>query len=103
MLGWLARTMQQNGVIASYGNAGGADLHTTVYPFILRGVRLIGIDSSATAMPLRREIWRRLAGELRPARLEAVTRSIPFGELPQACEALLQGGGRGRVVVKIGG
>jgi acrylyl-CoA reductase (NADPH) len=103
MLGWLARTMQQNGVIASFGNAGGAELYTTVYPFILRGVRLIGIDSAATAMPLRRQIWQRLAGELRPARLDFVTHTIAFRQLPQACEAMLHGMARGRVVVKIGG
>ena len=65
-LAWLTRTMQQNGVIASFGNAGGIELHTTVLPFILRGVRLIGIDSAATAMPLRRHIWQRLATDLRP-------------------------------------
>ncbi len=103
MLSWLARTMQQNGVIASFGNAGGAELHTTVYPFILRGVRLIGIDSAATAMPLRRKIWQRLAGELRPARLDQVTRAIPFRQLPEACDAMLHGKARGRTVVKIGG
>jgi len=101
MLGWLARTMQQNGVIASFGNTGGEELHTTVYPFILRGVRLIGIDSAATAMPLRRQIWRRLAGELRPARLDLVTRSFAFRELPQVCEAMLHGKAHGRVVVNI--
>ena len=103
MLGWLTRTMQQNGVIASFGNAGGAEVHTTVYPFILRGVRLIGIDSAATAMPLRRQIWRRLAGDLRPARLDLVMRSIPFRQLPQACVAMLDGMGHGRVVVDIAG
>ena len=65
-LAWLTRTMQQNGVIASFGNAGGIELHTTVLPFILRGVRLIGIDSAATAMPLRRQIWQRLAIDLTP-------------------------------------
>ncbi len=102
MLAWLVRTMQQNGVIASYGNAGGAELHTTVYPFILRGVRLIGIDSAATAMPLRRQIWLRLAGELRPAQLDVATRTIPLSQLPQTCEAMLRGAARGRTVVQIG-
>ncbi len=102
MLAWLARTMQQDGVIASFGNAGGAEVHTTVYPFILRGVRLIGIDSAATAMPLRRQIWQRLAGELNPAQLDLVTHTIPFSELPRACEAMLQGAARGRTVVQIG-
>ena len=62
-LAWLTRTMQQNGAIASFGNAGGIELHTTVLPFILRGIHLIGIDSAATAMPLRRKIWERLAYE----------------------------------------
>ncbi len=99
-LAWLTRSMQQNGVIASFGNAGGAELHTTVYPFILRGVRLIGIDSAATAMPLRREIWRRLASDLRPARLEAVARAIRFSQLPETCDAMLHGMARGRVVVR---
>jgi acrylyl-CoA reductase (NADPH) len=103
MLAWLARTMQQNGVIASYGNVGGAELHTTVYPFILRGVRLIGIDSAATAMALRKQIWQRLATRLRPAKLELVTHTIPFRQLPQACTAMMQGQARGRIVVKIGG
>ena len=60
-LAWLTRTMQQNGAIASFGNAGGVELHTTVLPFILRGVRLLGVDSAATAMPLRNQIWQRLA------------------------------------------
>ncbi len=53
MLAWLMRTMRQEGAIASYGNAGSAELHTTVFPLILRGVKLLGVDSAATAMPLR--------------------------------------------------
>jgi acrylyl-CoA reductase (NADPH) len=48
-LAWLARTMQQEGAIASFGNAAGVELHTTVFPFILRGVKLLGVDSAATA------------------------------------------------------
>lgn len=103
MLAWLARTMQQEGVIASFGNAGGAEVHITVYPFILRGVRLIGIDSAATAMPLRRQVWQRLAGELRPARLDLVTHTIPFRQLPLVCADMVHGKGHGRTVVNIGG
>lgn len=102
MLAWLARTMQQEGVIASFGNAGGAEVHITVYPFILRGVRLIGIDSAATAMPLRRQVWQRLAGELRPARLDLVTHTIPFRQLPLVCADMVHGKGHGRTVVNIG-
>lgn len=100
-LGWLTRTMQQNGVIASFGNAGGFELHTTVLPFILRGVRLVGVDSAATAMPLRHQIWQRLAGDLRPRQLEQVAKSVPFSELPLVFPLLLQGKMRGRRVVEI--
>jgi acrylyl-CoA reductase (NADPH) len=99
-LAWLTRTMQQNGVIASFGNAGGAELHTTVYPFILRGVRLIGIDSAATAKPLREKIWQRLAHELHPAQLNGVAHIIPFMQLPEAFQSMLHGQSHGRTVVK---
>lgn len=101
-LAWLTRTMQQNGAIASFGNAGGIELHTTVMPFILRGIRLIGIDSAATAMPLRREIWRRLATDLHPKQLVRMVRTLSFAELPQAFPEMLQGRLRGRTVVEMG-
>jgi NADPH:quinone reductase-like Zn-dependent oxidoreductase len=101
MLSWLTRSMQQNGVIASFGNAGGAELHTSVYPFILRGVRLIGVDSAATQMPLREKIWQRLAGELRPARLAAIARTIPFSGLEEVFRGMIRGQSRGRVVVEM--
>ncbi|HXU92575.1 MAG TPA: oxidoreductase [Gallionella sp.] len=100
-LAWLTRTMQQDGVIASFGNAGGIELHTTVMPFILRGVRLIGIDSAATAMPLRRLIWQRLATDLRPQRLDKAVHTVPFADLPQAFPSMLQGRARGRTVIAI--
>ncbi|MGA8148660.1 MAG: YhdH/YhfP family quinone oxidoreductase [Gallionellaceae bacterium] len=100
-LAWLTRSMRQDGVIASFGNAGGAELHTTVYPFILRGVRLIGIDSAATAMPLREQIWRDLASRLRLRNPGLVTRSIPFLQIPTAFEQLISGRSRGRIVVEL--
>jgi len=100
-LAWLTRTMQQNGVIASFGNAGGFELHTTVLPFILRGVRLIGIDSAATEMKLRREIWQRLASDLYPKSLNRVAHSVPFAELQPVFAQLLEGKRRGRTVVAI--
>lgn len=102
-LAWLTRTMQQNGVIASFGNAGGVELNTTVLPFILRGVRLIGIDSAATAMPLRQEIWRKLANECRPQHLDKLAHTVAFEQLPQIFPKLLSGESRGRVVIKIAG
>ena len=100
-LAWLTRTMQQNGVIASFGNAGGIPLNTTVMPFILRGVRLIGIDSAATAMPLRRQIWQRLVTNLRPKLLKQIVHVVPFAELPPIFPLMLQGKLRGRTVVEI--
>ena len=100
-LAWLTRSMQQNGVIASFGNAGGSELHTTVMPFILRGVRLIGIDSAATAMPLRQKIWQRLATDLYPKHLLQVAQRISFNQLPNFCASMLQGKLHGRTVVEI--
>ena len=102
-LSWLTRSMQQNGAIASFGNAGGVELHTTVFPFILRGVKLLGVDSAATEMPLRKQIWQRLANELKPRRLAQLTHSVPFAELPDIFPKMLQGEGHGRTVVKIAG
>lgn len=100
-LAWLTRTMQQNGVIASFGNAGGAALQTTVLPFILRGIRLVGIDSSATPMPVRRLVWQRLATDLFPRQLAQVCNTIQLKELPNFFPVLLQGKSRGRTVVGI--
>jgi alcohol dehydrogenase len=74
-----------------------------VFPFILRGVRLLGIDSGYTAMPLRRTIWARLAGDLRPRHLAEMTRTIRLDELPGAFDAFISGGVRGRTVVELAG
>jgi acrylyl-CoA reductase (NADPH) len=100
-LAWLTRTMQPHGLIASFGNAGGIEFTTTVLPFILRGVRLIGIDSAATPMPLRRRVWARLAADLKPRHLDTIAKTITLADLPQHFEALLKGGHRGRTVVQL--
>lgn len=102
-LSWLIRSMQQEGAVASFGNAGGAEFQCTVYPFILRGVKLLGVDSAATARPLREKIWQRLSGELRPASLERIVQTLPFRQLPEAFAAMLGRSARGRVVVEIAG
>lgn len=99
-LAWLTRTMQQNGLIASFGNAGGIELKTTVLPFILRGVRLIGVDSGYTAMPLRRKVWERLAGDLKPRHLPRIVQTVTLDDLPRVFDALLKSNMRGRAVVK---
>ncbi len=100
-LAWLTRTMQPSGVIASFGNAGGIDLKTTVLPFILRGVRLIGVDSGFTPMALRRKVWVRLATDLKPRHLQDIASTITMNELPGYFDKMLKGETRGRAVVKI--
>jgi NADPH2:quinone reductase len=104
MLTWLTRTVDTWGNIACIGLAGGADLHTTVMPFILRGVNLLGINSSATLRELRLVVWNRVATDLKPRHLDTIaTRTINFEELPDAFRAYLEGTVTGRTVVKIGG
>ncbi|MBU3694698.1 MAG: acryloyl-CoA reductase [Rhodocyclaceae bacterium] len=102
-LAWLTRVMQQRGLIAAYGNAAGTDLVTTVFPFILRGVALVGIDSAATAMPQRLRVWQRLAGDLRPRHLAAQCRQIKLDEVAETCGALVEGRHSGRSVVRLAG
>ena len=100
-LAWLTRTMMQNGCIASSGLTGGTELNTTVLPFILRGVKLLGIDSVMCPMATRLEVWRRLATDLKPAKLVEAARQISLDELPSAFDVLLKGHARGRYVVKL--
>ncbi|MBI1395931.1 MAG: acryloyl-CoA reductase [Betaproteobacteria bacterium] len=102
VLSWMASTMKVGGAIASIGLAASFSFNTTVMPFILRGVTLCGVDSVNCAMPARQEVWRRLASDMKPRHLAAMTRSIAFAELPGAFDAFLKGQVRGRTVVKIG-
>lgn len=103
VLAWIASTMRQGGTIASIGLAASPSLNTTVMPFILRGVSLLGIDSGYIGDPPRSEIWRRLASDLRPSHLREITRTIGFEELPNVFDDFLKGRARGRVVVEIAG
>jgi NADPH2:quinone reductase len=102
VLAWLTRTVDFWGNIASIGMAGSAELKTTVMPFILRGVSLLGINSSATRREMRLAVWKRIATDLRPRHLgRIVTRTIAFDELPGAFAAYLEGAVTGRTVVRI--
>jgi acrylyl-CoA reductase (NADPH) len=96
----LIRAMQQNGVVAAFGNAAGAELPTTVLPFILRGVRLLGINANSP-MPLRTRIWNRLATDLKPRHLSTIRQMISMRELPDALAQVLAGGARGRFVIDL--
>ncbi len=100
-LGWLTRTMNPHGLIASFGNAGGIELKTNVLPFILRGVRLIGVDSAATPMPLRRKVWQRLASDLKPRHLADIANPIALNDLGAYFDKMLKGAIRGRAVVRV--
>lgn len=97
-LAWLARTMQNDGVIAAFGNAGGVDFKGSVLPYILRGVRLVGVNANSQ-MPLRTRIWQRLASDLKPRHLGRIARSIRFSELPRAFGDLIEAKAVGRMVV----
>ena len=98
-LAWLTRTMLPQGVITAFGNAGGAELSTTVMPFILRGVRLLGISGGGEPAQ-RREVWRKLGAEYRPRRLERIARTIALDDVPQAAAAILEGRARGRTLIR---
>jgi len=102
LLTWLTRTMSFWGNIASIGLAGSPELKTTVMPFILRGVSLLGINSVYTPRALRLQVWERLAHDLKPRHLDSiVTRTLDFDALPTAFDAYLKGGIVGRTVVRI--
>jgi acrylyl-CoA reductase (NADPH) len=100
-LAWLTKTMNYNASIANSGLTGGIDLHTTVIPFILRGVNLLGIDSVMCPMPRRLEVWRRLATDMKPQMLASIARQIGLAGLPDAFATLAAGGAKGRFVVNV--
>ncbi|MBT8104061.1 MAG: oxidoreductase [Woeseiaceae bacterium] len=101
-LAWLTRTMRYGGNIASIGLAANHELHTTVMPFILRAVCLLGINSVDTPRELRRAVWRRIGGDLRPRHLDRIgQRTMSFDELPTAFDDYIAGSVTGRTVVEI--
>lgn len=103
LLGWLTRTVGPWGSIAAIGLAGGSDLNTTVMPFILRGVSLLGINSVDCPPALRRHLWSRIASDLRPRHLEAIaSETVDLEALPEVFARMLAGETRGRVVVRVG-
>ncbi len=102
ILAWLTRTTRAWGNIASVGMAGGSHLNTTVMPFILRGVSLLGITSSGCPTEIRHQLWHRLATDLAPKHLDKiVTRVVELEKLPEIFDSLLAGTSTGRTVIKI--
>ena len=98
----LLSMIRYGGAVAACGLAGGMDLPTSVAPFILRGVCLLGIDSVMCPLPRREEAWKRLETDLDRQKLAAMTREIGLSDLPDVASAIVAGQVRGRVVVKIG-
>lgn len=101
-LGWLTRTQQPGGNIAAIGLAGGLKLETTVMPFILRGVNLLGINSVTISGEVRERAWARIATDLRPRHFDLiVTREVTLDGLAEILPAYIEGEVTGRTVVKI--
>jgi putative YhdH/YhfP family quinone oxidoreductase len=103
-LAYLLRTTNYGGSIAVSGNTGGAAVSATVFPFILRAVNILGIDSVQVPIDRRIALWERLAGDLRPPRLEeTIAHEVGLDEAPDILRAIHRGEVRGRVVVRVGG
>jgi putative YhdH/YhfP family quinone oxidoreductase len=101
LLAWLLATSRIGGAVGAVGLAADMKLNTTVAPFILRGVALLGADSANCPMPVRQRIWNQLAVEWRPDRVHDQVRTIDFNELGTHFDAYLKGMVRGRTVVRI--
>jgi acrylyl-CoA reductase (NADPH) len=102
VLAWMASTMKFNGVIASIGLAASPSLSTTVLPFILRGVSLLGINSTGAPSPeLERQVWARLAGDMKPAGLKEMAKTIPFADLPKVFDDFINAKVTRRIVVDL--
>lgn len=100
VLAWMASTMKFNGVIASIGLAANPGLSTTVLPFILRGVSLLGINSTDCPSPeLERQVWQRLATDMRPPMLKEMARTVAFAELPKVFDDFINAKVARRVVI----
>jgi len=101
ILGTLLRACSHGGCVAACGNAAGAELALTVYPFILRGVTLTGVDAAFCPIPLRHQTWDRLAGDWKLDCLERIARFIDLDEVPAQVDRILAGKVTGRLAVNI--
>ncbi|MFD1707973.1 acryloyl-CoA reductase [Siminovitchia sediminis] len=94
--------IRYNGAVAVSGLTGGTHVPTTVFPFILRGVHLLGIDSVYCPMEVRKDVWQRMATDLKPVNLSNIIQSeISLEELPEYLPKILKGQARGRMIVRI--
>ena len=100
-LPYVLRTLRLGAAVASSGNASGAELHTTVFPFILRGVALLGMDSANLPIGPRRTLWARLSDDLLPRGIEDGITEVDLDTLEPALDAIADGQARGRWVVRV--
>ena len=101
LLDTVIRQTAHNGIVTCCGNILGHELHTSVYPFILRGVSLMGIDSGICLMSLRKKIWNLLANEWKPSGLDMIAREIPLNQLPEEIDKMLEGKQAGRIITNL--
>jgi len=101
ILSYAIRSTQYGGAVTCCGNAASGDLKLTVYPFILRGVRLIGIDSAECPMEFHHKVWRHLAGDWKVAGLDRFITEIGLADLDPHIDAMLSGGVTGRYLVNL--
>jgi acrylyl-CoA reductase (NADPH) len=99
ILATMLKSLQYNGAVACCGLVASPELHTSVFPFILRGNTLFGIDSAECAMSLRKEIWQKLASEWKPADLQSITQTISLEEVPQYLDLMLASKLTGKILV----
>ncbi|MDR6197965.1 YhdH/YhfP family quinone oxidoreductase [Siphonobacter sp. SORGH_AS_0500] len=97
----LVRSLQYNGVVAACGMAQSGDLNLTVFPFILNGVSLLGVDSVQASMPVRQRVWNLLANEWKPEQLVSFTKQLTLEELLEQIGQMLAGQTEGRTLVKL--
>ena len=101
-LSYVLSTLRYGGSVAASGNTGGPELATTVFPFILRGVSLLGVDTVRCPIGLRTELWQRLADDLRPGNLDRIaTAEVDLDGLPAALDRVLAGANQGRTLVRL--
>lgn len=98
-LPYIVKRLGNNGSVALIGMTGGNNFETTVFPFILRGASIIGIDSVFTPIKLRKRVWRRLAKDLKPQQLHDIKHVISFDEIPKAIDQVINHNNTGRIVI----
>lgn len=98
-LPYIVKRLDKNGSVALIGMTGGNNFETTVFPFILRGASIIGIDSVFTPIKLRKRVWRRLAKDLKPQQLHDIKHVISFDEIPKAIDQVINHNNTGRIVI----